>query len=102
MNYKIINKLKEFLETKADKKFIVITTITLLLFLGFASFVIANDKTNRAYKQKQAVCEHDWKKIFDYNGNGQEIYCPKCQLQKYANDAEWNRIQIDIEYNKTK
>ena len=102
MNYRIINKLKEFLKIKVDKNFIIIATILLSLLLGFSSFIIANDKTNREYRQKQATCEHDWKVIFEYNGGGFEIYCPKCQLQDYVSTKDWNRIQIDMEYNKIK
>ena len=98
MNYKIMEKLKEFLKIKVDKKFIVVATISLLLLLGFSSFIIANDKTNRTYRQKQAACEHDWKVIFKYDGGGFEIYCPKCQLQDYVSTKEWNIIQVDKEY----
>ena len=84
---------------KENLKVIILIFITLLFVLGVTSCSIANYATNKEYRQKQAICEHDWHEIHHYEGGGFEIYCPKCQLQKYVNNAEWNKIQIDIEYN---
>lgn len=97
-----MEKLKMILDSKVNKKFIIVVTIALLIILGVFSCSIADYKVNKEYKHKQAACEHDYKELFSYQGGGFEIYCPKCQLQDYVSTKDWNRIQIDMEYNKAK
>lgn len=95
-----MEKIKEFWFSESTKKYKIYGLILLLIVLGVSSCSIADYKVNKAYREKQEACEHDWKEIDHYSNNCFEIYCPKCQLQDYVTNAEWNKIQIDMEYNK--
>ena len=95
--------VKDFLKWFfVENRYGLLVGIFLLVIVGVSSCALSEHQVNQMYREKQAACEHDCKVIFEYNGGGQEIYCPKCQLQEYASDSEWNRIQVDMEYNKTK
>ena len=95
-----MEKIKEFWFSESTRKYKIYGFILLLIVLGVSSCSVADYKVNKVYRDKQAACEHDWKEIDHYANNCFEIYCPKCQLQDYVTNAEWNKIQIDMEYNK--
>lgn len=97
-----MEKLKMILDSKVNKKFIIVVTIALLIILGVFSCSIADYKVNKEYKHKQAACEHDYKELYEYENGHYEIYCPKCQLQDTVRAQDWNRIQIDMEYRDKK
>ena len=98
-----MEKLKMILDSKVNKKFIIVVTIALLIILGVFSCSIADYKVNKEYKHKQATCEHDWRELYeDRIIECFDIYCPKCQKQDCVDYATWNRIQIDMEYRDKK
>ena len=100
--YKIKEKIKEIFQREYQIKHLLVVFLLLLVLLGVGACSISEYKINNMYREKQASCEHDYRELYAYNGGGFEIYCPKCQLQDYVSTKDWNRIQIDMEYNKTK
>ena len=86
----------------SHKGLIIIAIIISMIILGITSCSIADYKVNKEYKHKQAVCEHDYKELYEYGNGHYEIYCPKCQLQDTVRAQDWNRIQIDMEYRDKK
>ena len=99
---KIREKIKKIWYKEYQLKQLFVVFLLFLVFLGVSAYSISEYKINNMYREKQAACEHDYRELYSYEGGGFEIYCPKCQLQDYVSTKDWNRIQIDMEYNKVK
>ena len=77
------------------RKYKKITAIVIVFIFSF--LFISCGKENMTLEQQE--CKHEWfytyGDAFTYN-----IYCPKCKLEKVVTTEEWNKIQIDQEYQK--
>lgn len=83
------------------KKHLICTLLCLIFVLCGCS--VAEEKPQ--LNEQQLQCEHEWAEIDwhaeianDGSGVTYDIYCPKCQLETNVSYKEWNRIQVDMDY----
>ena len=95
--------IKDFLRWFfVENRYGLLMGIFLMFIVAASSCALSEHQVNKMYREKQEVCEHDYRELYEYENGYYKIYCPKCQLQENVHPKDWNRIKIDMEYNKTK